>query len=58
MKQKNSLFSIAFLILPHSASSWILSLAENLASFSLQDRATEWHYYLTESFDTFQYTYC
>ena len=24
--------------------SWILSYAENLASFSLQDRATEWHY--------------
>ena len=26
-------------ILPHSAPSWILSLAENLASFSLQDEA-------------------
>ena len=34
-------------LLPHSAPSWILTLAENLASFSLQDRATEWHYDLT-----------
>ena len=32
-------------LLPHSAPSWILSLAENLASSSLQDGATEWHYY-------------
>ena len=32
--------------MPHSAPSWILSLAENLASSSLQDGATEWHYSL------------
>ena len=32
------------LFLPHWAPSWILSLAENLASSSLQDGATEWHY--------------
>ena len=32
-------------ILPNSAPSWILSYAENLASSSLQDEATEWHYY-------------
>ena len=30
-------------ILPHSAPSWILSLAENLASFSLQDGAMKWY---------------
>ena len=30
--------------LPHSAPSWILSIAENLASTSLQDGATKWHY--------------
>ena len=34
-------------ILPHSAPYWILSLAENLASSSFQDGATEWHYSLT-----------
>ena len=33
-------------LLWHSAPSWILSKAENLASSSLQDGATEWHYYL------------
>ena len=27
-------------LLPHSAPSWILSYAENLASLSLQDRAS------------------
>ena len=32
--------------LPHSAPSWILSQAENLASSSLQDGATKWHYFL------------
>ena len=32
--------------LPHSAPSWILSLAENLASSILQDGATEWYYSL------------
>ena len=33
------------MILPHSAPSLILSLAdENLASSILQDGATEWHY--------------
>ena len=31
-------------LLSHSAPSWILSLAENLASSILQDGATEWHY--------------
>ena len=31
-------------LLPHSAPSWILSWAVNLASFSLQDGATEWYY--------------
>jgi hypothetical protein len=31
-------------ILPHSASSWIFSPAENLANLSMQDRATKWHY--------------
>ena len=31
-------------ILPHSAPSWVLSLAENPASFCLQDGATEWYY--------------
>ena len=33
-----------YAILPHSAQSWILSKAENLASSSLQDGATTWHY--------------
>ena len=33
-------------LLPHSAPSWILSWAENLASSSLQDGATKWLYYL------------
>jgi hypothetical protein len=32
-------------ILPHSALSWRISSAKNLASLSLQDRATKWHYY-------------
>ena len=36
------------IFLPHSAPSWILSLAENLASSSLQDGATKWLYYLTK----------
>ena len=36
-------------ILPHSAPSWILSNAENLASFSLQDGATKWYYFLSET---------
>ena len=36
------------LILPHSAPSWILSKAENLASSSLQDGATKWYYFLEE----------
>ena len=31
-------------LLQHSAPSWILSNAENLASTSLQDGATQWHY--------------
>ena len=31
--------------LPHSAPSWILSQAENLASSNLQDGATKWYYY-------------
>ena len=35
----------AFQILLHSAPSWILSKVENLASTSLQDGATKWHYY-------------
>jgi hypothetical protein len=36
-------------ILPHSALSWNLSLAENLKSLSLQDRATKkWHYFPTK----------
>ena len=30
--------------LPHSAPSWILSLAKNLASSNSQDGATKWHY--------------
>ena len=34
------------IVLPHSAPSWILSYAENLASFSLQDGATKWHDYV------------
>ena len=33
-----------FILLPHSAPSWILSKAENLASSILQDGAMEWHY--------------
>ena len=33
-------------LLPHSAPSWILSQAENLASSSLQDGATKWYYFL------------
>ena len=33
-------------VLPHSAPSWILSLAENLASSILQDGAMEWHNYV------------
>ena len=33
-------------VLPHSAPSWILSLAENLASSILQDEAAEWHDYI------------
>ena len=32
-------------LLPHSAPSWILSQAENLASTCLQDGATKWHDY-------------
>ena len=36
---------VFILFLPHSAPSWILSLAENLASSNLQDGATKWHYY-------------
>ena len=28
------------------ALSWISAIADNLASLSLQDRVTEWHYYL------------
>ena len=32
------------MLLPHLAPSWILSYAENLASFNLQDGATEWYY--------------
>ena len=39
---------VMFLILPHSAPSWILSQAENLASTSLQDGATKWYYFLQE----------
>ena len=35
-----------YVLLPHSAPSWILSLAENLASSILQDGATEWYYSL------------
>ena len=31
--------------LPHLALSWNLSTAEDLASLSLQDGATKWHYY-------------
>ena len=37
----------AKLFLPHLAPSSILSWAEKLTSFSLQDGATEWHYFLT-----------
>ena len=33
-----------FLLLPHSAPSWILSLAENTACSILQDGAMEWHH--------------
>ena len=33
-------------LLPHPALSWSCISAENLANPSLQDRATEWHYYL------------
>ena len=36
--------SFDVILLPHSAPSWILSLAENLASSNLQDGATKWHY--------------
>ena len=36
-------------LLPHSAPSWILSKAENLASPSLQDGATKWVYFLKEN---------
>ena len=36
-------------LLPHSAPSWILSLAENLASSSLQDGATKCLYYVPEA---------
>ena len=39
-------------LLPHSAPSWISSYAENLASSSLQDGATTWHYYLKEFIST------
>ena len=38
-------------ILPHSAPSWILSKAENLASSSLQDGATKWYYFLSKPAD-------
>ena len=37
--------NVQLYILTHSALSWNLSLAENLANLSLQDRATKWHYY-------------
>ena len=36
--------------LPHSALSWSLSLAEDLESLSLQDRATKWHYYQSATY--------
>ena len=42
----SSYYKPLLLSLPHSAPSWILSLAENLASSNLQDGATKWHYYL------------
>ena len=45
-KQEMELTKQEMELLPHSAPSWILSLAENLASSNLQDGATKWHYYL------------
>ena len=38
--------SFGLRILSHSAPSWILSSTENVASFSLEDGATEWHDYV------------
>ena len=40
---------LRYQILPHSAPSWILSKAENLASPKLQDGATKWVYFLKET---------
>ena len=40
----SSVIAINFGLLPHSALSWILSKAENLAIPSLQDGATKWIY--------------
>jgi hypothetical protein len=39
------MFWLSFELFPQSALSWNFSLAENLASLSLQDRATKWYYY-------------
>ena len=46
MCEEDNIIFVRTEILPHSAPSWILRYAENLASFSLQDGATEWYYFL------------
>ena len=48
LRARNEHSFLSFQCLPHSAPSWIFSQAENLASFSLQDGATEWYYYCQE----------
>ena len=47
---KNHKTSLNIYLLPHSALSWILNLAENPAILWLQDGATEWHYYQEDFF--------
>ena len=45
IKVRSSFYLTTLYMLPHSAPSWILSLAENLARSILQDGATKWYYY-------------
>ena len=48
----SSWYNFSKVLLPHSALSCNFSSAENLARFSLQDRATKWHYYQSASHRT------
>ena len=44
--------SLNIYLLPHSALSWMLSLAENPAILWLQDGATKWYYYQADFFSS------